>query len=553
MPGEQERLEVLHAYGILDRPADAELDAVLRVAASVAGVPTATLNLIDESRQCQLTTVGFAGTNSARSDSMCAVRFLEGRPVHVPDASLHPDYAANPWVTGRLAAVRLYASFPLISPDGHALGTLCVFDSDPGELTLGQLDRLQDLATVVVALFERRREARRSAELAAEAQEQRDLVELTMGVLEERQELTDAVLDTIDVAVVAADPSGRLTLFNRAALDWHGLPADSGVAPADHATTYNLLAADGTTPLAPEQVPLHRALVEGAVRDVEMVIAPPGQAATRVLVSGRALTRADGTPLGAVVAQTDVTADRRQREALEEAHSRLAERSAELERSNRELAQFAAVASHDLRSPLAVIDGYLELLLDVYGGQLDEEAQSWVGTARGAGVRMRCLIDALLAYAQAGGKPCAPQLVDTGEVYAHAVLDVAAEAEAAGVAVSAVQPLPKARVDAVLLRQLLQNLLTNAIRYRDPARPGTVTVSGVATGTGWEFAVADNGLGVAPDKREKVFAMFDTGAAGRGHGIGLATCHRIVERHGGRIWITETPGGGTTVRFTIPE
>ncbi|WP_331272439.1 GAF domain-containing sensor histidine kinase [Motilibacter aurantiacus] len=551
---ERERLETLVSYGILDRPADAELDAVLRVAAAVAGVPTATLNLIDQSRQCQLTTVGFEGSDSPRSDSMCAVHFRSGRSVLVPDASVHPDYAANPWVTGRLARVRLYASFPLMSPEGHALGSLCVFDSAPGRLDGHQVARLEDLARIVVALFERRREARRSAALAAEAQEQRDLVALTIRELEERQELTQAVLDTIDVAVVAAAPDGRLTMFNRAALDWHGVPADGGLDPGDHASAYSLLAADGVTPLPAEQVPLHRALREGSVSDAELVIAPPGREPIRVLASGRALQRADGSSLGAVVAQTDVTADRAQRVALEAAHAALAARSAELERSNDELAQFAAVASHDLRSPLAVIDGYLELLLDVHGEALTDEGREWVTTARGAGTRMRGLIDALLSYARAGGKPCDPRPVDTGALLDQVLQDVAAEAEAAGVVLSAPEALPAARVDAVLLRQLLQNLLTNAIRYRAPGRPGQVVVTAAPLQGegGWEFAVADNGLGIPPDQRERVFAMFSTGSRGRGSGIGLATCQRIVERHGGRIWIEQTPGGGTTVRFTIP-
>ncbi|RZS77904.1 PAS domain S-box-containing protein [Motilibacter rhizosphaerae] len=322
--GEALRLAALHEYALLDTPAGDELEAVVRLAAAVAGVPTATLNLVDEDRQCQLTTVGFEGQDSARSDSMCAVRFLEGRTVWTRDACLHPDYAGNPWVTGVLAAVRFYASVPLVTPAGHALGTLCVFDSETRELTDSQLALLEDAARVVLALFERRRQARENARLAAQADEQRELLEHAVRELAERQEFTDAVLETVEVGIVAADAEGRLTLFNQAARDWHGLDADHSLQPAEHAERYHLTHADGVTRLAPHEVPLARALHEGKVSAVEMVIAPDGRPPTRVLASGRALTAADGTLLGAVVAQSDIT-DQRVREAgLAEAHAALA-------------------------------------------------------------------------------------------------------------------------------------------------------------------------------------------------------------------------------------
>ena len=157
---EQRRLAALHEYGLLDAPAGDELEAVVRVAALVAGVPTATLNLIDENRQCQLTTTGFEGADSPRSESMCAVRFASGRITYLPDARLDPDFAANPWVTGRRAGVRFYASVPLVTPQGYALGSLCVFDDRPGQLSAEQIARLQDLAAVILALFERRRQVR---------------------------------------------------------------------------------------------------------------------------------------------------------------------------------------------------------------------------------------------------------------------------------------------------------------------------------------------------------------------------------------------------------
>ena len=308
--GEQRRLAALHAYQLLDAPVDDELEAVVRVAALVAGVRTATLNLIDERRQCQLVTTGFDGGDSSRSDSMCAIRFADGEFVHVPDASRDPVYRNNPWVTGALADVRFYASAPLVTADGHALGTLCVFDTVARRLTDEQISGLRDLAQIVVALFERRRQARLNAELAT--------------VAEARQSFTDTVLDTIDVAVVAADPSGHLTLFNRAARDWHGFDADPGVNPAEHADRYHLYEADGVTRLEADRIPLARALREGSIRGAEMVIKPVGHPVRHLVANGRSLIAGDGALLGAVVAMTDVTEERTQRQALHRAHEQLA-------------------------------------------------------------------------------------------------------------------------------------------------------------------------------------------------------------------------------------
>jgi signal transduction histidine kinase len=534
---ERQRLAALHEYRLLDSPAGDELEAVVRVAATVAGVPHATLNLIDENRQCQLTTVGFEGADSARSDSMCAIRFETGRFTYLTDASLDPVYRDNPWVTGVLAGVRFYASFPLVTPEGHALGSLCVFDLEPGELSGEQIACLQDLAQIILALFERRRQARINAELAELA--------------EEGQRWTDTLLDTIDVAVVAADPAGRLTLFNRAAREWHGKDADPDLDPAEFAGHYRLFETDGRTPLAPHRIPLLRALHEGEVKDAEMIIKDPDRAPLHVSVSGRALIGPAGEPQGAVVAMNDVTSARAQQRAIEEARRELAAANAELRRSNTDLSNFAGAVSHDLVTPLTAVNGYLELIAD----EVEGRPRQWAESACRAVTRMRDLIRSLLGYAQAGSAPVRRETADLADIFEHVRIDLRPAAEAAGAHVAANGTLPPVAGDPVLIRQLLQNLIGNSIKYRDPERPCRVTVTAERAGEGWTVAVADNGLGIPPGQRQRVFEMFtrlDNATAG-GHGIGLSTCWRIVERHGGDIRVDETPGGGTTVLFTLPD
>ncbi|GAA1624382.1 sensor histidine kinase [Actinoplanes couchii] len=534
---ERLRLVALHEYRLLDAPAGDELEAVVRVAATVAGVPHSTLNLIDENRQCQLTTVGFEGSDSARSDSMCAVRFESGEFTYVKDASVDPTFRNNPWVTGVLAGVRFYASFPLVTPEGHALGSLCVFDLEPGELDDDQIDRLHDLAQIILALFERRRQARINAELAALA--------------EERQRWTDTLLATIDVAVVAADQSGRLTLFNRAAREWHGLDADPDVDVNHLSGRYQLFETDGTTPLRPERIPLLRALHDGSVKDAEIVIKRPDREPMQVSTSGRALSGPGGMPQGAVVAMHDVTSARAQQRAIEEARRELAAANTDLRRSNTDLNNFAGAVSHDLVAPLTAVNGYLELIGDEVSGR----PLQWVEAAGRAVTRMQNLIRSLLDYAQAGSAPVHRVPTDLADIFEQVRTDLAPAAQAAGAGVEAPGRLPVVAGDPVLIRQLLQNLVGNAIKYRDPERDCRVVVSAVREESGdWTVLVADNGLGIPPEQRRRVFEMFTrlgNGSAG-GHGIGLSTCWRIVERHGGSIRVDETPGGGTTVAFTLP-
>lgn len=550
---EGHRVAVLHGYRVLDTPTDPELDAVVRLAAAVTGVTTATVNLIDTSRQCQLGATGFAGTTSPRSESMCARNLGHPDVVVVPDARRDPRYADTAWVDGRTGQVRFYASAPLLTPDGTALGSLCVFDTQVRDLTPDQVDRLADLASLVMALLERHRRSREQEQLVAEVEEQRELLQITLAHLQAREEFTAALLDTVDVGVVAADGTGHLTVLNRAARRFHGLDLDPGLDPADHATTYALFAADGTTPLQRREVPLHRTLAEGSLDGIEMVIAPTGAQPRLVQCSGRRLTDEDGTVLGAVVAMHDITADRAHRAALEEAGEAL-------RRSNAELADLAAVASHDLASPLTAVTGYLDLLGDVHGHLLPPDGREWLATAVRAAHRMQLLIEAVLGHARAGSSALAVEPVPLREVLTAVVEDLGASVADAHVSVAGSAHVV---ADPTLLRQLLQNLVGNSSRYRAPDRTCQVQVR-VADSPfgGWELAVVDNGRGIPAAMRQEVFRMFTVADAGAGvpaggprrpgHGIGLATCQRIVERHGGSITVSETRGGGATVRCWFP-
>ena len=230
-----------------------------------------------------------------------------------------------------------------------------------------------------------------------------------------------------------------------------------------------------------------------------------------------------------------------------------ARRLEELGRSNVDLEQFAYVAAHELAAPLAVVTGALETISGRFRDDLDESVRPLLDAAERESERLQSLIQDLLAFSQAG-RPARPALVDLGNVLDEAVGALRGQIEATGAQVEA-PALPEIRADARQLRIVFTNLVGNAIKYRDPERAPAVRVAAADLGAEWQISVEDNGRGVAPERMKAIFEMFERGEEGRqvGHGIGLALCRRIVERHDGRIWAESGAAGGSVFRFTLPK
>ncbi len=225
----------------------------------------------------------------------------------------------------------------------------------------------------------------------------------------------------------------------------------------------------------------------------------------------------------------------------------------DLLRSNRDLEQFAYIASHDLKEPLRMVSSYLQLLERRYADGLDGEARQFMGFAVEGAQRMRRLIDDLLEYSRIGTRGKSLVRTESAEVLRSVIENLHIAVQDAGATLTQDSPLPAVLADGTQLAQLFQNLIANALKFRS-AEPPRIHIGAKPHNGRWTFSVSDNGIGIDEKFFERVFVIFQrlhTREQYEGTGIGLAVCAKIVERHGGRIWLESKPGLGSTFFFTL--
>ncbi len=230
------------------------------------------------------------------------------------------------------------------------------------------------------------------------------------------------------------------------------------------------------------------------------------------------------------------------------------EKEEELRRANDDLQQFAYSASHDLQEPIRNVAVYSEIIAKRYDDRLDADGRQFLGFLTEGGRRLATLINDLLAYTRAGVVEGGVSTVDTSVALEHALSGLA-EAIRESDAIVTHDPLPQVDIGDAHLQLVFQNLISNAIKYRKEERP-QIHISAAAQGADILFSVQDNGIGIDPQYKEKIFGVFKRLHRDQkysGTGIGLAICQRVVERYGGRIWVESTPGKGSTFFFTIPR
>lgn len=371
--------------------------------------------------------------------------------------------------------------------------------------------------------------------------------------------LLQSVLASLSDGVVAVDAQGHFVLFNPAAERLVGLgPVD--VTPAQWSERYSLFLADGVTPHPSGELPLVRAM-HGESVDAQTVFVKrtDSRRGAWLSVSARPVLDSGGTVTGAVAVFHDITGERL-------ATERLQRFALQLERSNRDLEDFASVTSHDLQEPLRKIEAFAQLLLQDFGETFAPEAREYVDRMRGSARRLQSLIGDLLRFSRISkeGDQFAP--VDLTQIVRDVVGDLDMRVKQVGATIE-LGDLPVLDADPTQIYLLFQNLIGNALKFHRPGKAprirvhGRVLVAPASAGESTslaglcEVAVEDNGIGFPPEQQERMFSIFQrlhNRAQYEGSGIGLAICRRIAERHGGTIAAHGHPGEGATFVVTLP-
>jgi PAS domain S-box-containing protein len=430
----------------------------------------------------------------------------------------------------------------------------------------GNPTRVMEADTDITAGKEaKERLAGQATELARQAEE----LARSRGALETQTLMLQSVLDSMGEGLVAADDKLDFILWNPAAEKLLGLRAD--LASDQWTQHYGLYMADMVTPLPTDQIPLVRAL-RGEVSTTEMFVRNSDVAdGLWIEVSAGPIRDKHGAVQGGVAALRDVTrsrADERKiRELNDELEHRVIERTAQLETANKELEAFSYSVSHDLRAPLRHIGGFSKLLMEEFGPTIDPAAQHYLERIHAGTQKMGLLVDELLNLARVGRHSLNRRSTRLNLVVAEVMAILQPESEGRQVD-WVIADLPTVECDPVLVRQVFQNLLANALKFTGPrggssgsARAGepasntaVIEVSHKQEAGEQVFMVRDNGVGFNMKYVDKLFGVFQrlhTGEEFEGTGIGLVTVQRIVHRHGGRVWAEAEPGKGAAFYFTL--
>jgi signal transduction histidine kinase/HAMP domain-containing protein len=375
--------------------------------------------------------------------------------------------------------------------------------------------------------------------------------------------ILQSVLDNMGEGMAVADSRGAFVIWNPAATRILGKgPFDGGAD--DWPAHYGLHRPGGRELYPAPELPLARAMRGELVNETEMFLRAGNEAEGRWLsATARPFRDDDGALRGGIVVFRDISERKAAEEELRalnatlemriaERTAALEERASELKRSNEELEAFAYVASHDLQEPLRAMASYAQLLKRLLGGQISSDADLYIGHVLEGAARMRALINALLDYSRVGRRALDLRATPLESVFDTAMADLSTTISESGAQVTR-SPLPVLAADPVQLGQLFRNLITNAIKFRRDDAP-VIDVSAELVDDQWRFAVRDNGIGIDPKHHERIFIIFQRlhGRDRAGTGIGLAVCKKIVERHGGRIWVESESGKGSAFFFTLP-
>ncbi|WP_255194924.1 ATP-binding protein [Halorarius litoreus] len=359
----------------------------------------------------------------------------------------------------------------------------------------------------------------------------------TERAFHEERAFLETVVDSLTDVFFVLDLDGRLVRWNDRLEAVTGRDETSlrGADPLE-------FVADADVPEARRQLD---AVVDGGEVTAELELVDGNGETVPFEFTASLVTGDDGTPRYVCAVGRDISARRATQADLDDA-------IAELERSNAELEQFAYVASHDLKEPLRMVSSYLQLLERRHADDLDEEASEFIEFAVDGAYRLQEMIDDLLEYSRVGRSDRALELVDCNAVLETVRRNLAVAIEDSGATVE-VGDLPTVQGDRSQLVELFQNLVSNAIKYTESGERPHVTVTADAADDRWLFVVEDEGMGISADRVDRVFDLFYRSEIQDSTGIGLALVQKIVERHGGEVWVESTPGEGSSFFVALPR
>jgi PAS domain S-box-containing protein len=365
-----------------------------------------------------------------------------------------------------------------------------------------------------------------------------------------------SVLDSMAEGLVAADEQGKFLIWNRAAekIVGHG-PAD--LPTEEWSEHYGNYLPDGVTLVPTEQLPLVRA-IHGETSTSEIFLRNPKVAeGAWIEARGAPLKDRDGAVRGGVVAFRDITqrkADEREIQKLnDELEERVIQRTAALEAANKELEAFTYSVSHDLRAPLRHISGFTRILVEEFGPSLPEGAHRHLQRIEHGAQRMGLLVDELLNLTRVGRQALSVQVTGLGSIVKDVLSLLEQEAEGRNLEWK-IADLPFVECDPNLIRQVFQNLISNALKYSRPRSPAVIEIGQTEKDGQQVIFVRDNGVGFSMKYADKLFGVFQRlhrPEDFEGTGVGLATAHRIIQKHGGRIWAEAELDKGATFYFTL--